>query len=326
MTGPRVGSTVTTQTAPVLAEGAPPRARMLAVTLLCLLFGTRALDLLGGITFPNVTTSSYLQVLWTAALFLVPVLYAFPGPRQRLARRRWAVLVAQGALTWAPFVVFGSTWQVGVGGLLAGLVLLSFSGWASWLTAGSLLVADVTVRAAVTALPWEPAWSGALWAAIAFVDDGLAAFGIIWLTQLVDELQEAQSQAARFAAAAERLQAAIALQAAVDDLLSQVASKVAAAGRYFARDRARAAAEIASAGATAREAVARARQLPNIQETGVASYPSPASPRGSAVGARLAMCVVVAVVCDYGVAGINDAWGGLSARLMGVLIAGTLAV
>ncbi|HTW06112.1 MAG TPA: hypothetical protein VME46_01285, partial [Acidimicrobiales bacterium] len=289
MTGPRVGSTVTTQTAPVLAEGAPRRARVLAVTLLCLVFGSRALDLLGGITFRNVTTSSYLQVLWTAALFLVPVLYAFPGPRLVLARHRWAVLLAQGVLTWAPFVVFGSTWQVGVGGLLAGLVLLSFSGWTSWLAAGSLLVADVTVRATLTGLPWEPAWSGALWAAIAFVDDGFAAFGIIWLTQLIDEMEEAQSQAARFAAAAERLRAAVALQAAVDGLLSTVASKVAAAGRCFARDRARAAAEIAAAGVTAREAVDRARRLPNLRETGVVSYPSAASPRGSAVGARLAM-------------------------------------
>jgi len=88
MTGPRVGSTVPTQTAPVLAEGAPRRARVLAVTLLCLLFGSRALDLLGGITFRNVTTSSYLQVLWTAALFVVPVLYAFPGPLCCPARLR----------------------------------------------------------------------------------------------------------------------------------------------------------------------------------------------------------------------------------------------
>jgi hypothetical protein len=67
--------------------------------------------------------------------------------------------------------VFGGRRQVGIWGLLAGLVLVSMAGWVSWLVAGALLAADVLVRATVTGLPWEPAWSGALWAALTFIDD-----------------------------------------------------------------------------------------------------------------------------------------------------------
>jgi two-component system, NarL family, sensor histidine kinase DesK len=42
------------------------------------------------------------------------------------------VLAVQAALTWVPFAVFGSHWQQGIDGLLAGLVLLMVPGQVAW--------------------------------------------------------------------------------------------------------------------------------------------------------------------------------------------------
>jgi hypothetical protein len=56
------------------------------------------------------------QLPFTVALFVLPLLYAVPWTRPVLSRQRWPVLVAQGGLTWVPFAVFGSAWQVGIGG------------------------------------------------------------------------------------------------------------------------------------------------------------------------------------------------------------------
>ena len=51
---------------------------------------------------------------------------------------------------------------MGIGGLLAGLVLLMLPARVSWLTAGLLLAAEVVVRATVTGLPSAQAWFGAV--------------------------------------------------------------------------------------------------------------------------------------------------------------------
>lgn len=41
-------------------------------------------------------------------------------------------------LTWVPFAVFGRSRNLGIGGLLAGLVLLIVRGPLAWLVAGGL--------------------------------------------------------------------------------------------------------------------------------------------------------------------------------------------
>ncbi len=92
---------------------------MLAAAVLFLLLGATISEVLG-IGEPG-------QVPFTVALFVLPLLYVFPVPRRVLASRRWLVL--------------------------AGLVLLMAAGWASWLLAGRLLMAEFAVRAVVTGLP-----------------------------------------------------------------------------------------------------------------------------------------------------------------------------
>jgi hypothetical protein len=123
------------------------------------------------------------QVLWVVALFVLPLLYAFSGTRRMLDRHRWPVLAVQGLLTWVPFAVFGGRWAAGMGGLLAGLVLLTVRGRVAWLAAGLLLAADVVLRATVTGLQEPTAWSGVVWTAATFADTALYFFGMVRLAQ-----------------------------------------------------------------------------------------------------------------------------------------------
>jgi two-component system, NarL family, sensor histidine kinase DesK len=241
------------------------------------------------------------QVPFTVALFVLPVLYACPGSRRRLDRYRWPVLAVQAVLTWVPFVLFGSHWQEGVGGLLAGLVLLMVPGRVSWLLAGGLLAAEVAGRAAGTGLPLPQAWMSVLWVVAYYVDDALAFFGMVRLAQLVTEVEQARSQAADLAVARERLQAAGSLQAAVGQRLADVAATATAARQALSRDAAEARAQIAAAGVAARDAVARARSV--MIGTGEPDRPEPAAPPPTAavIGTRLAWAVLVTVLLVFAV-------------------------
>lgn len=55
------------------------------------------------------------EVPWAAALFALPLLYAFPGTQRLLLRHRWPVPAVQAA-TWVPFAVFRGGWDIGFGG------------------------------------------------------------------------------------------------------------------------------------------------------------------------------------------------------------------
>jgi two-component system, NarL family, sensor histidine kinase DesK len=290
--------------ATALAGDASRRASVLAATVLCLLL-FRDLVFAADPVFGGEAA----QVPFVVALFVVPLLFAFGGPRMVLARYRWLVLAVQGVLTWAPFAVFGGRWQVGVGGLLAGLVLVTVPGLASWLAAGALLAADVAVRVGIVGLPasFAPAWLGALWAPVVFTDLGLAFFGLVRLAQLVGDLQQAQGRHAELAVAAERLHAADALQSAIGGRLDSIAATAWAARRALAGDPGAARAQVTAAGSSAREAAAQARAV-TVGRRGL-PQPEPAvkSPSGVAIGVRLAWAVVVVVLCGSAAATVIEA-------------------
>ena len=268
------------------------RATGFAVAVLCCGLAARLSDV--------VTAGESGQVAFTVALFVLPLLYAFRGARRRLDRYRWLVLAVQAVLTWVPFAIFGAGWQEGIGGLLAGLVLLMVSGRASWLLAGGLLVAEVTARAAGTGLPpSEPAWMSVMWVVTYYVDDALVFFGMVRLAQIVTEVEQARGQAADLAVTRERLQAAGSLQSAVGQRLADVAARAAAARQTLSRDPAEARAQIAAAGVAARDAVARARSV--MMEQVGPSAREPAAGPSAAIGARLAWAVLVAVLLMFSV-------------------------
>jgi hypothetical protein len=84
--------------------------------MVCLVAGDRITD--------NIESGDHAQLPFTAALFVLPVLYAVPRTRGLVSRCRWPVLAVQAALTVTGFAVFGGHWQIGIDGLLAALVLL----------------------------------------------------------------------------------------------------------------------------------------------------------------------------------------------------------
>jgi two-component system, NarL family, sensor histidine kinase DesK len=278
------------------------RAGVLAAAVLCLLLAYKV-DVAGDPAFGGGAA----QVPFVVAVFVIPLLFAFGGARLVLARYRWPVLAVQGVLTWVPFAVFGGRWVVGLGGLLAGLVLLTVPGLVAWLVAGALLAADVAVRAGIVGIPPGFAgWRGPLWAAVAFTDLGLAFFGVIRLAQLVGELREAQDQHAGIAIAAERLHAAGELRSAVGERLDGIAAMATAARQALAGDPGEARAQVTAAGSSARQAAAQARAMTVGQRALPPAGPA-APPRGGAViGARLAWAILVVVLCGYATAAFID--------------------
>jgi signal transduction histidine kinase len=228
------------------AGGMSRRATGYAVVVLCLLLAARLAAV--------VSAGEPSQVPFTVALFVLPVLYALRRTRPVLDRHRWPVLATQAVLTAIPFAIFGASWQEGIGGLLAGLVLLMVPGRVSWLLAGGLLAAEVIGRAAGTGLPLPQAWMGVLWVITYYIDDALVFFGMVRLAQLVGEVEQARGQAADLAVARERLRAAGSLQEAVGQRLADVATSAAAARQALSRDAAEARTQIAAAGVAARQA------------------------------------------------------------------------
>ena len=271
------------------AGGRSRRATGYAVAVLCLLLAARLSDVITG--------GELGQVPFTVALFVLPLLYAFRRTRGLLDRHRWPVLAAQAVLTWVPFAVFGAHWQEGIGGVLAGLVLLMVPGRASWLLAGGLLAAEVTGRAFGTGLPLPQTWMSVLWVVTYYVDDALVVFGMVRLAQIVGEVDQAHGQAADLAVTRERLQAAGSLQTAVGQRLADVAARIAAARQALSRDAAQARTQIAAAGVTARDAVAQARSVMIAQDEPPGEEP-PVLPV-AVIGVRLAWAVLVAVVLMF---------------------------
>ena len=274
--------------------GLSRRATGFAVAVLCLLLAARLSDVF--------TSGALGQVPFTVALFVLPLLYAFRGTRRRLDRYRWPVLAVQTVLTWVPFALFGVNWQEGIGGLLAGMVLLMVPGRRSWLLAGGLLAAEVTGRAFGTGLPLPQAWMSISWVTTYYVDDALVLFGMVRLAQIVAEVEQARGQAADLAVARERLQAAGSLQAAVGQRLADVAARVASARQALSWDPALARAQIAAAGVTARDAVAQARSVMIAQ--GEPPRQEPAARQSALIGARLAWGVLVTVLLMFSVENI----------------------
>lgn len=279
-------------------------ASALAAAVICLLLvrdGAYAID--------SVFGGRDAELPFVVAVFVMPVLLAFRTSRLMLVRFRWPALLVQTLLTWVPFVLFGRQWQPGVGGLLAGLVLLTMSGLTAWLLAGALLAADLAVRAGVVGVPlgFAGAWSAELWAAVAFTDLALTLFGMIRLAQLVRELQDAQRQHAAVAVAAVRLKATEQLQSAVGHCLDSVTTAAVAARLYLIRDPDAARAAVTDAGRSAREAVAQARAV--AADRGDIPDAEPGTrPAGDAIiGARVAWVVLVVVLCGFVAAAFIDA-------------------
>ena len=220
---------------------------------LCTLLMGRAVD--------AVDHGEFWYVLFVVALFVLPVWFASGGARRQWTRLRWWLLGVQAVLTYLPFALFGAGWVGGISGLLAGLVLLTVSAPASWVVFGALAVVEEVLWLGVVGPPYTPAVHAAVWLLIAFANNGLALFGLTWLTELVRQVASTRDELAAAAVTRQRLAVAERLRSMISERVRTVTDRANAAREALPERPEVARAEIAAAGVTAREMLAEARAI-----------------------------------------------------------------
>ncbi|MER7611524.1 sensor histidine kinase [Nonomuraea wenchangensis] len=116
--------------------------------------------------------------------------------------RHMAALSVMAVLTFAPIPVFGPVW-LGVGGFLAGPVLLAFRPWVAWPLAGAVVAATGAVAVRLD-LPLPESVN----VTVSNLVTGLVVYSLLRLAQLARELEAARESLARSAVVEERLRAA----------------------------------------------------------------------------------------------------------------------
>jgi two-component system sensor histidine kinase DesK len=280
------------------AEGAAAgyRASAVVVTVLGLILAAKVAE---------VGTTGWGQAPFVAASFVLPFLYVIPATQPLWTNRRWWLLGVQAVLTYVPFAVFGSSWTVGVSGLLAGLVLLTVVAPYSWLLFCALLAAESVIRIGVVGLPVGDGASSFVFVLVADVDVGLALFGLARLADLVAKVHAARGELADLAINRERLRAAETMRSAIGERLVAVSDRAETALRVLDHSQAQARELIAEAGVLTRQALARVR--------GRAAYLYPEQPEaavapgtGAALAPRLALTVLVIELCGFAAQTLNN--------------------
>lgn len=247
------GRVVVTGVDATKSEGtaAAQRASAIVVAMLGLLVATKIADATGNV--------GWRLVPFVAALFVLPFLYVMPVTRHLWTNHRYWLLGIQAVLTYAPFGVFGANWTTGVTGLLGGLVLLTVAAPFSWLLFGTLIAVEGVIRIGLVGLPAHVGRSAFVFVLVAYVDEGLALFGLARLADLVARVHAAREELADLAIGRERLRAAETMRSAVGERLTAVSDRIEAALRAMDHGQEQARELIAEAGVVTRQALARVR-------------------------------------------------------------------
>ncbi|MEH1127876.1 sensor histidine kinase [Micromonospora sp. CPCC 206061] len=191
------------------------------------------------------------------ALGAVQILFAFRRPSRS---RAGALLAVQALLAFGPYFVFGGIWDPPAAFVIAA-VLLTFTGWFSWVFAALVVLGDVAVRVAVDPGLVDADGSGltvrAAYTAIAATANGLLLFGMSRLSALVRDLHAARTASASLEVARERLRIARRLQDVVGGRLASIIATCRSTGGEASQNRERARAVAAGA----REALAQVRTV-----------------------------------------------------------------
>ncbi|MGH3468979.1 MAG: sensor histidine kinase, partial [Thermocrispum sp.] len=195
---------------------APPIADGIVVAFLTFLW---LLAVLRVIYRSTSTSDAVVGCAYLAALVALQ-LWWFGGPkRDRSLAGTVAVLLAQAALVFLPFVHF--YWWLGLPGILAGSLLLSLPA-----RAGIPLFSAVVLSVGPLRLP-DPEWgaSSLVFGIVTTLMTGVAVYGLTRLAYLVHELHAARDDLARLAVAEERLRFARDLQDRLGIRLSEIVAR-----------------------------------------------------------------------------------------------------
>ena len=168
-------------------------------------------------------------------------------------RRRVAVLLAQGAVTYLPLVLLGSEWG-GMAGFFAGSILLLIPGWIAWAAFGGVVL-SMTVGPLITGL----SAISVAYLSISSLDIGLMIFGVSRLALVVSYLNASRDQLAQLAVVRERERFARDLHDLLGYSLSSITLKAELTKRLVDGNPARARDELAELLDIARQALADVR-------------------------------------------------------------------
>ncbi len=238
-----------------LSVDVPPRrlARLITVFALGCFAAIAVINVLAEGGSQPTYLLGYLAIV--AVIFGVQLAHTVPGARRWPLRQRAASLTLQGVLTYLPLVVFGMSWG-GMGGPLAGSVLLLLPGRVAWVLFAAIAASFALVPAAY-GVPLLPT----VYFTISTVLTGLVIFGLTRLNDLVAEVHSTRGQVAALAVERERLRFARDLHDLLGYSLSAITLKSEVVHRLLPGDPHRAREEVASTLEVARQALADIRAV-----------------------------------------------------------------
>jgi two-component system, NarL family, sensor histidine kinase DesK len=244
------------QPLPVLEEvhGSPRLARAIVLAVLSAYATNQIIDLWVS-PLPSHGSELALDLPAILVLYLLTVWSTSAAAEHWSARRRLAILLAQGILTYLPIVVFGRLWG-DMAGYFAGSALLLLSGWAAWTVFAAAVSSVLVLSALLTAGAY-----GVAYLTLSTLVLGLVVFGLARLSLLIRYVHARHGELAQLAVARERMRFARDLHDLLGYSLSAITLKTELTKRLVGSNPARARDELAEVLDIARQALADVRTV-----------------------------------------------------------------
>jgi two-component system sensor histidine kinase DesK len=241
---------------PVLEEvhGSPRLARAIVLAVLSAYATNQIIDLWVS-PLPSHGSELALDLPVIVVLYLLTVWSTSAAAEHWSSRRRLAILLAQGVLSYLPIAVFGRLWG-DMAGYFAGSALLLLSGWAAW----AVFAAAVSSVLALSALVDVGAY-GVAYLTLSTLVLGLVVFGLARLSVLIGYIHARRGELAQLAVARERMRFARDVHDLLGYSLSAITLKAELTKRLVGSNPARARDELAEMLDIARQALADVRTV-----------------------------------------------------------------
>ncbi|MFI6864503.1 sensor histidine kinase [Streptomyces sp. NPDC050421] len=231
---------------------APRVATGITAVVLCGFFGIASTYILAARPGPTMVAGAFALLLATLS---VQLLHSFARPLVASLRPKRVTLVAQTALTYAPFSFLGKAW-LGMPGFLAASTLLLLPAALAWPAFALEVVATDLIELKMgTTLP------DVAYTTVATILTALVVYGLSRLSELVAEVHRSRAELARLAIAQERLRFARDLHDLLGYSLSAITLKCELTYRLVPKQPERAQEELTEILQTARQALTDVRAV-----------------------------------------------------------------
>jgi two-component system, NarL family, sensor histidine kinase DesK len=238
--------------APLGVVGGPKLARAIVLAVLCSYLAVQVIDAL---TSPIPARLDLLTLDFTCLLLLFALTaFVTSAAVERWShRRRLAVLLVQGFVTYLPMLVLLREWG-DMAGFFAGSVLLLLSGWLAWIMFAAAVGSMLIIPVAAHFSPYDTAYL-----VLSTLVLGLVVFGLARLSLLVKYTYATRGELAQLAVLKERTRFARDLHDLLGYSLSAITLKAELTRRLVGSNPARARDELAEVIDIARQAQADTR-------------------------------------------------------------------